>query len=104
MVVLRRATGADAAALISGLAAGITVVAVERRGGFYRPDYIVLPAVLAAAALTVVRRLSGRERAVVVSLGAFVAWWLVAGYAWGAPTRAWQLAGSVVGFGAAFTI
>ncbi len=86
---------------VAGVAAGVTVAAVVRKGGFYWPDYVILPGLLAVLAAVSVRRLSGSERPIVMALAMFLGWWLIAGFGWGVPGRALRLAGSVVGFGAA---
>jgi O-antigen ligase len=41
---------------------------------------------------------------VLLALGAFSAWWIVASIAWGVPSRAPLLVGTAVGFGAALVI
>ena len=90
--------------LIAGTAAAITLAAIFRKGAFYWPDYVVLPGLLAVVAAASSRRVRPPERRVILALAVFVAWWLIAGFGWGIPARALQLAGSVVGFGAAFML
>jgi hypothetical protein len=90
--------------LVTGTATAVTLAAILRKGAFYWPDHVVLPGLLAVVAASGYRRVRPPERRVISALGVFVAWWLIAGFGWGIPARALQLAGSMLGFGAAFLL
>lgn len=85
------------------VAAGVTVAAVWDKGAFYAPEVYLLPGALALIAITA-RRFGQPERRVVISIAAFVAWWMTAAAGWGHPGRAVPLAASMAGFAAAFVL
>jgi len=89
---------------LGAIAAGITCAALIRKGAFFLPDAWVFPLLLAGVAVACRRRPTPAERAVLIALGAFSAWWAVASIAWGVPSRAPLLIGTAVGFGAALVI
>ena len=89
---------------LGAVGAGITCAALIRKGAFFLPDAWVFPLLLAAVAVACMRRPSRGERNVLVALGAFSAWWILASIAWGVPSRAPLLVGTAVGFGAALVI
>jgi O-antigen ligase len=100
----------DAAALrrrrsaLGAVAAGITCAALIRKGAFFLPDAWVFPLLLAGVAVGCRRRPTPAERNVLITLGAFSAWWALAAVAWGVPSRAPLLIGTAVGFGAALVV
>jgi O-antigen ligase len=75
-----------------------------RKGAFFLPDAWIFPLLLAGVAVACRRRPTPGERTVLIALGAFSLWWAVASVAWGVPSRAPLLIGTVVGFGAALII
>src|SRR3954449_7996227 len=106
-----RADGSTSAAIVrrrrstlGAIAAGITAAALIRKGAFFLPDAWVFPLLMVGVAVACRRRPSRGERTVLLALGAYSAWWLVASVAWGVPSRAPLLIGTAVGFGAALVI
>ena len=82
----------------------MTCAALIRKGAFFLPDAWVFPLLMVGVAVACRRRPARGERTVLLALGAFSAWWLVASVAWGVPSRAPLLIGTAVGFGATLVV
>ncbi|HZQ83768.1 MAG TPA: O-antigen ligase family protein [Acidimicrobiales bacterium] len=89
---------------VLGVAAGLTLTAVLRRGAFFFPDSIVVVGGLGVVALVVARRTEARDRRIVVAAAAFCVWWLALAYPWPVPHRVVLLPAAVCGFAAAWII
>jgi len=99
----RTRPGVDRRFIVAVLAAGLTIAATYRQGGFYRPD--ALAVTIAALVLVVVSLLIGVDRrglAVAASVGALAAWWLCTAAIHHHPMSFLPLGASIVGFLAVF--
>jgi O-antigen ligase len=88
------------------LAAGISIAALVRKGAFFAPDNLLLPGMLVVLAALFHARagVTERDRAVIRAVVAFAAWWAIAAFGWGEVDLARPLLGSVLAFGAVFSL
>ena len=86
----------------TALALGVTAAGVVRGGGFFTPDLVAVPFVLAAAAIVDGTRITRRDLRVVAALAAFAIVWLLRGDAAGTVARSASLAAAAIAFAGSY--
>ena len=98
------APNATVRSLATAIAVGATGAGLLRNGGFYTPDLVAVPLVLAVAAFVSLRRLTWPDAAFVGTLLLFAGGWLVRSHYDGQPARAASLSAAAVGMAAAYVL
>lgn len=86
------------------IAIGLTAIFAVRGGGFYTPDLVVVPVLLAVIACTRVRDAFRSDLLVGGALITFAVYWHWRGLADGIPSRSVSLAAAAMAFGATYLI